>query len=359
MFESNTCPECGVPEYITKEHLWLDNGDIVQVRDQRHRLCLIDCENLDPLFRGIEELIGMPIEPIVVTAARRVLQSYLKQFVPKEVAERVKRRELDINDLDEGFRSLARPMGLGDYQFVDMRFEQDNNDYFTVSITEPFSVPMCAGGHAAAMETILGYDHDVTYEQVAPDKYNMTAYPSIHQRGFKGRLKVDYYDREEGDIELEKCATCGGPKALSVFKWHLDRGVIVNEAVGRRTVVQGPQELDPIFRELEEELGETVTNVAVEAQRNFTKTGFYSMGDVSTVEEFRDVLAVRGLGNLKELKISRRGLRMRLDNAVLPIIIVGMMQGVFDAALDLDSTVDWELSEEGSLNIEVTPRRTA
>jgi len=356
MFETSLCPECGVPDYVTKEHLWLDNGDIVQARDKRHRICLIDCENLDPLFQGTADLIGMPIENIVITSSRRALRGYLKTFISKEVTERVMRRELDINQLDEGFRALARPMGLGDYQYVDMRFEGDENDYFTVSITEPFSVPICAGGHAAAMEAILGYDHDVTYEEVAPNKYHMTAYPSIHHWGFKGRLNVDFYQHEEGDLELEKCPTCGGPKALSAFKWYLDRGVIINQSVKRRSVLQGPLELDPVFQELEAELGEDVINVAVEAQRRFSKTGFYSMGDVSTVEEFREVLAVRGLGNLKELKISRSGLHMRLENAVLPVIIVGMMQGVYEAALGLDSDLDWEHGEDGTLTIEVTPR---
>ena len=34
------------------------------------------------------------------------------------------------------------------------------------------------------------------------------------------------YHRKEGDSKLERCATCGGPKALSSFKWDLKKGKI-------------------------------------------------------------------------------------------------------------------------------------
>jgi len=79
------------------------------------------------------------------------------------------------------------------------------------------------------------------------------------------------------------------------------------------------------------------------------------MDDYADTEEFKAGLAMRGLGNIKELRIKRTGLNMTVDNAVLPLMLVGMMQGIFDAALDVNSLVEWELSEEGNLKIEVKP----
>jgi hypothetical protein len=58
---------------------------------------------------------------------------------------------------------------------------------------------------------------------------------------------------------------------------------------------------------------------------------------------------------MTELSIKRSGLKMTLNNAVLHLLIVGMMQGIFDAALGVDSNVKWELSKEGNLEIEVSP----
>jgi hypothetical protein len=356
MDQSESCPECGVPKYINNEHLWLNNGDLVQRREARHRLIFIESENLDPLFRNIEQIIGVPVEHIVIASVRRVVRLYLSPSIPKGAKELILKKEIEYTVVSNVIRNIGRIMGYGGFELLDMRYEQDEDDYCIDRITDPFSLLFACASQAATIETLTDCDQGVTYEKVSPGIYNITAFPSPHPEELKKRMWLDYYYHQDGDMELERCATCGGPKALSAYQWHPDRGVIANRSTKRRMVIIGPQMLDPVFSELEAELGDTIPRVVVEAQRRFTKTGFYTMEDVSDEWDFRTQLALRGLGNLHELKIRRRGLRMRLDNAVLPLMIVGMMQGIFDAAFDLDSTVDWELSEEGSLEIEITPR---
>ena len=349
------CVECGVPRVIAEEYLWLDNGDIVQKRDQRDRIIFSECENLDPLFAGIEKILGTPIEHIIIDCIRRTYRSYCRLFLPSNVDEMVREKKLDARSLDDGLAKLAIPMGVGKFEFVDKRIEGDDDDFYTCSVSEPNSLLMCAACHCGAMEAILGRDQGIEYSETAPDVYNLKAFPSPHPEALKGRMRIERYDHAAGDLELERCATCGGPKALSDNRWYLKRGVVVNRTTKRRMAVMGPNQIDPIFRELELELGETIPRVVVEAQRRFTKNGFYAMDDYSDTDEFRKGLALRGLGNLKELEIKRTGLRMRLENAVLHLMLVGMMQGIFDAALDLDSTVDWEISRRGDLDIEVKP----
>jgi hypothetical protein len=340
---------------ISEEYLWLDNGDIVQKRDQRDRIIFSECENLDPLFAGIENILGTPIEHIIIDCIRRTYRSYCRLFLPSNVDEMVREKKLDARSLDDGLAKLAIPMGVGKFEFVDMRIEGDDDDFYTSSISEPNSLPMCAACHCGAMEAILGRDQGIEYTETAPDTYNLKAFPSPHPEALKGRMRIERYDHAAGGLELERCATCGGPVALSDNRWFLKRGVVVNRTTRRRMAVMGPNQIDPIFRELELELGETIPRVVVEAQRRFTKKGFYAMDDYADAAEFRKGLALRGLGNPKELEIKKTGLRMRLENAVLHLMLVGMMQGIFDAALDLDSTVDWEISHQGDLDIEVKP----
>lgn len=349
------CGECGVPGIISEEYLWLDNGDIVQKRDQRDRIIFTESENLDPLFRGIEELIGSSIEHIVIGCVRRTYRTFCKLFLPGNVSEKVWNGQLDVRSIHESFIKLSVPMGVGRFASVDMRCEGDDDDFNTVSVSEPYSLLMCAACHCGAVEAILGRDQGIRYCEIGPDLYHLTAFPSPHPRELKGRLRMERYTHSKGDIELERCSNCGGPKGLSGYKWFLDRGIIVDQSSRRRMTIMGPNQIDPIFQELESELGETIPRVVVEAQRRFTRTGFYAMGDYADVDEFRTGLALRGLGNLKELEIKRSGLRMRLDNAVLHLMIVGMMQGIFDAALQVESSVDWELSDEGRLELEVKP----
>jgi hypothetical protein len=353
--EPKICPECGVPEFITSEHLWLNNGDIVQARSQAARLVFFESENIDPLLRNIQDIIGLPIEHIVITTERRAVRHYVSRIVPEEVKAQIRRKEMDPVPIAHAMMDVARLMGHGTQEFVDARYEQDDDDYYIVKMIEPFSVPLVAGTIAGATEAVLSGDRGVTYEQLEPGVYRVTTVPSPHLEGLKQRIQLEAYEHHDGDTELERCATCGGPADLSGFRWNIDRGVIGNEATGRRTVLMGPQELDRIFDELREELGETIDQTVVEAQRLFTRGGFYSIEDVATAEDFRAVLALRGLGNLKEITVKRKGLRMRLENAALPLLVVGMMQGAFETFLGVDSSVEWSLSEEGELEIEVTP----
>src|SRR5450759_1670376 len=279
MVDLKVCPECGVPDYITGEHLWLNNGDIVQTRDHGARLVLIEIENRDPLFRNIQEIIGVPIEHMVITAMRRATRSYVSRIVPDDVKELIHKKEMYPVPVALAMMDVASMLGHGGQEFVDHRDEKDDDDYYIVKMLEPFSVPLVCGTVAGAVEAILGHDRGVTYEQESPEVYKVTTVPSPHPGELEQRMHMKPYQHHDGDIELERCDACGGPKALSAYRWHIERGVIVNETNDRRLVMIGPQELDSIFEELKEELGETMDQVIVEAQRRFTKSGFYSIAD--------------------------------------------------------------------------------
>lgn len=355
MMMMDLCSECGAPEYITQQHAWLNNGDIIINRPPYHRLIFFECETIDPLIANIGEIVGAPIEYIVITAYRKSSRAYLTSLLPENVNELVLSGQLDPKALDLLFMDVGRLCGLGNYQFVDMRFEQDQDDYFTVSITEPYSLPMIAASHAGAMEALFGYDHDVDYHEDSPGFYVIKAYPSRHPVEVEERLVPRDYQHRDGDIELKRCGTCGGPKVSSEYLWVLDRGVILHKKSGRRMAISGPNQTLPVFEEMEKELGDTIPEVIVEAQRRFVKTGFYAAEELVSEDKFRTQLAYQGMGNLRDLKIGRRGLRMRLDNATLHLWMVGLMQGIFESSYGGDSSVDWEYTTEGNLEVEVTP----
>jgi hypothetical protein len=352
-----TCLECSVPKIITNEHIWMSNGDIIHHRAPSSRMVFLETENLDPLFRGIEQIIGMPIEYMVITAARRAYRIYLGSFLPEETLEKVRKREIDYEPFDAIFRNLGRLNGVGSYNKVGQRYEGDGDDYDTVSIAEPFSIPMTVSAHLGAIELLTGVDLGYKYEEVSPGVYDITVFPSPHPEELKERMWFEPYEHRDGGLELERCATCGAPQALSGYQWLQERGIIINKITRRRMAIQGNALLDPVFKELEEELGDTIPRAVVEAQRRFTKGGFYTMDDITEEGDFRTQLALRGLGNLKELTMKRKGMHMRLENVALPLIVVGLAQGFFEIGFGQDSSdVDWELPEGGALEMEVKPK---
>ncbi|MEW6554621.1 MAG: hypothetical protein AB1384_10080 [Actinomycetota bacterium] len=355
MGEWERCPECGVPAYFTREHSWLDNGDIVHSRDKERRLVFIESENIDPLFIGIEELIGVSIERIVIACVQENDRMRFGLFIPHETRERIRSRETDYRPVLDTFLVISRDMGRGKLEVVDLRYQGDADDFCTFRISEPFSLPLTCGSRAASIEAILGYAHDVTYEQVSPKVYDITITPARDCEGQQDRMFRDDYQHRGGGVELERCPSCGGPRALAAFKWHQDRGVIVDASTQRRMVMTTPFELDPVFQELEEELGETIPGMVVESQRRYTRENFHARWNIMDEDDFRAQFALRGLGNVKEVKARKNGLGMRLDNAVLHLIVVGYMQGAFEAATGTTSRMEWELSGGGRLELEVRP----
>jgi hypothetical protein len=350
MPDRSPCELCGVPDYISKEHTWLNNGDIVHSRDRARRVVFLESENIDPLLKDIEQQIGTSIEQIVIACVQKNIRNALRLFVSEEERERILSREIDLTPLLDTFVNISIMMGRGKLEILDWRFEQDENDFFTFRMTEPFSIPLCCGARAAGIEAILCYPHAIKYDNVSPDTYLMTVFPREQKQGFKGRMKPVQYTHVDGGLELEMCPSCGCPRALAQYTWHRERGVILSSD-GKRMVMLSPYELDPVFHELEDELGSAIPKLVVEAQRRLTRSGFYDLGDIRDEDNLQKQLAFRGLGRLKELEIKRRVLNMRLENSVLALIVVGLMQGLFELAFDVDSTVGWNLSEDKELTI--------
>ena len=353
--ELKLCAECGAPELITSEHRWLNNGDIVHTRAQTSRILFIETESLDPLFRNIAQIIGIDIEHMVITAARRALRIYLEAFIPRQVRKLVQTREVDFRPIVELFFDVARLDGVGGYELVDVRTEGDRQDYAVVRIKEPHSFPLSVSHIIGATECLTGVDQGYQYQQVSPDEIQITVSPSPHPEGMKKRMWTKAYTHGEGDVELERCDTCGGPSMLSEYRWQPDRGIINSTTTNRRMAISGNDELDPVFKELESELGDAVPRAVVEAQRRFTRSGFFTSEDITYKGDFRAQLAMRGLGNLKELEMKKKGMKMRVENVALPLIVVGLSQGFFEMGFGVDTSVDWELSEEGDLQVEVKP----
>lgn len=355
MEEVKVCPECGVPEPIYQQLTWLNSGVIVQKGKETTRLSFIESENLDPLFDGISEIIGVPVERLVIETARRGTASYVRGLIPPEVRELARTSRTELDFLISAMFTTMQLFGYAKCELSDFSYEGGEDDYGLERVADPCSVPIFCGCVAGACEGLVGREFGVDYKEVSPGIYEITACVSKHPAGLKGRLKPKEYHHRDGDIELERCGTCGGPAGLSGFKWNLDRGRIENTFTGRRLAVISHTTLDPIFGELKEELGETIPAVVVEAQRRFVKTGFSSIEEVSDEGDFRNQLALRGLGNLRELEMGAKGLRMRIDNAGNHLMIVGLVQGLFEMAFGVNSHVEWEFSGEGDLEMEVTP----
>jgi hypothetical protein len=354
MAEIERCPECGVPLQTVNNHVWLTGGIIVQNNDREHRMVIMESDNLDPLFKGIEDIIGVPIERLVIETKRRATREYIDRLIPPEVKDMIQKHEMSVEPMIGALNVTSAVMGYGNTTLVGYRFESDDDDFVTERIVEPYSVPLWCGDLTGSTEAVTGMDNDVSYEMESADTVVVTTRPAEHPSQFQGRLDIKRYGFAQTGIELERCPGCGGPAALSAYGWHDERGVITSRETGRRVAMLGPAYQDVIFDELERELGETIPRVIVEAQRRFVKTGFYRVRELQDVESFRRQLALRGLGDLQQMELGERSLKTTLKNSALHLMIVGLMQGYFETATGFESEVEWEMGDDGTLSLEIT-----
>ena len=174
MAEIESCPECGVPKQFIDNHVWLAGGVIVQSNDRSHRFVLIESDNLDPLFKGIEEIIEVPIEHIVIETKRRATREYISRLVPDEVKDLVLKKEMSVEPLIDALNVTSSIMGYGKTTLVDFRFEQDEDDFVTERIENPYSVPLWCGDLTGATEAVTQMDNTVTYEEVSGNTIEVT-----------------------------------------------------------------------------------------------------------------------------------------------------------------------------------------
>ena len=165
------CAECGAPEYITAQHQWLNNGDIIIRGKPQNRIVFIESENLDPLFRGIGNIIGVPIEHLVTAAARRAYRSYFLAFIPEDLKKKILSKEIDYNVVTRFFDDVSILMGQGKYEEIEIRYEQDDDDCDVDIVKELYYLLFNLAAHAAIIEALTDRTQDVTYEEIAPNEY--------------------------------------------------------------------------------------------------------------------------------------------------------------------------------------------
>jgi len=367
------CDKCGVPLMVSGELSWDDNGVISSKSSPRNRWVFYESENIDPLFKGIEELIGMPIEHIVIESRRRETKKYIERVFPSEVRRQLglggeageegglppteEERETGIaisKNLTLSVIDVARVYGYGDQWLSDIWESGDEHPWRSAFMRNPYSLLLSTADILGSVEAFEQIDMRVKYEKTADDTYMLTAYPGEHPLELKGRLSRIRYDFKPGDVHYERCSICGAPEVVGCYIWDLEKGTITDPDTGRRMAIFGPHSIDSIFNDLELELGEAIPEMVIEAQRRYIQSAWSADEWRRRAPDFQRLLALRGLGNLAHFEGDREGLTVTLQNSCLHLPMVGIVQALVEMAYRADSsTYEWDFAEDGDLTVTV------
>jgi len=366
----SVCNQCGVPALVGAELGWESNGVIISRTSPQNRWVFYESENLDPLFQGIEELIGVPIKNIVIESRRRESRRYMERIFPAEAKEAFRGYDDPQITADEKIAKLAtardvlnniynvgRAFGYANITVSPVWKTDETHPWRFGIVHDPYSVLFQVAESLGTCEAFEGIDMWVKYEQSGEDTCLIEFFPSDHPIGLAGRFKGKRYDFKPGDIAYDYCPECGVPAEISRYVWDLENGKITDPETGRRMAIFGPHSLDSIFNDLTDELGEDITRTVVEAQRRYVKSAWSGDRWLRGEEDFRRLTALRGMGNLTSFDADREHVTIRVQNAALPVFQVGIVQGLVEMTYGTDnSTCTWEFHDDGDTLITVRVR---
>jgi hypothetical protein len=355
MGSNDLCQECGAPFLIANEMLWLNSGVIVQGINMSWRIVFAETLTLDPLFSIIADLIGESIDSRAVEIGRKSSIFYFENTIRPEVRSMLQGRLVEMDVVGEVMRGAEHRNGFGEYEVVELHTEEGGEEWIIMNITDPFSIPLALGTLVGSLEVVTGNPQTASLKAQADGAYQIVA------RANEGRtIDRDFdarsYHHRDGDIYLERCGSCGVPKGLSNFKWHMNRGRIEDERNGSRIVCLGADTWDPLFKELENELGNRIPATIIEAQRLLVRKNCHSF-EMADEDQLRGEFALRGMGNLREMKSNPKGAYYRIDDSVNHLVLIGTCQALFELAFGVESEIEWDVSARGDLHLEILPRK--
>ena len=373
MTEIEICRECGIPSQVGRDFRWHGNGVIALANSPRARMVLFESDLIDNLFKGIEELIGKPIEPIVIESRRRDTRWFIERNFPFEVRNYLVYFDRDKQKAGSPFRvamqdsmsrmrkdlnvrmtNVGRIFGYGDLILSEKWEKREDYPWRTQIIRRPYSVPLWVADILGAVEAFEGMDMQAKYEKIGDKTFRVDVSPGEHPIDLEDKLKRRRYTFKPGFIEYERCAGCEVPLDISRYSWDLEEGTVVDSDSKRRMALLGPLALEAVLHDLEAQHGESITQAAVEAQRRYVRGAVSGEEARKSGPGFKGLTALRGLGNIVDYEVDEKHSQVTIENSCLHLLMIGTTQALFELGMELErSTYDWDLSEDGDLTISI------
>ncbi len=373
VYDIERCSTCGIPTMVSAEFSWDPSGAITLKRSSRTRMVLFESESIDRLFAGIEELIGYSISNIVIESRASETKAYIDRLITPELGAFMpqqwrggegamdgmtsEERETSlavIKAVTQSMTDLSRVYGYGDQRLSDSWESGEDYPWRTQVYRNPYALLFVAADNLGAGEVFEQTELWVSWEEIEENTFKIKTFPSKHPIGLKERLKRRRYDIKPGNITYERCPECDVPMEVAKLKYDPDEGTYTDPDTGWRMAIFGPSSFDAIFEDLEAELGKKIPETVIEAERRYIKTAWGVERWNRSGETFQKMIALRGLGNQVEFAGDEKHLRMKIENSCLHLPLIGAIQALVELAYRADSSqVEWELSEDGDLSLDI------
>lgn len=347
MKKVKVCAECGVPTEISRGSRWEGNGTINAFRTPGQRSLMYEVEGIDGLFRNIGALVGQSVNRIIAEGKRKNSLGFLEGYftgITGLLARTVGRRRIY-----ETIASLGATFGYGHFEIRDIK----RGEYVTIFARNVYSMPLLTGDLVATFNITERLPASVLIEEEG-DGYRITVSRGDEfEEELSSRLEPVLLVPKPGDISYETCPSCGAPLDLKQWRFDLEEGVITDTGTGRRMATLGIEQIDAVLRELETELGREFAEVILRAQCDYTVSMLGKEEMAKGRSHIRHFFALRGMGNLVGYEIDDTRLEATVENARPPLLVAGILYGIFELISGSKGEVDYTLREDGTLDVRV------
>jgi hypothetical protein len=330
---------------------WDSNGVIPLSLNPRRRSVFYESDVVDNLFKGIGDIIGVPVDHIVIESRRRDVRRFIEHTFLSQIEESLEYQVELVSETDPAQKEAKGKRLLGMRKGYTLQVDEIGRvyGYGNIHLSDLWE----KGEDFAWRTLVISNPHSMLFYP-AENTYAVTVYPGSHPLELKERLRRKRYDFKPGDIEFERCSTCGVPLEVSRCKWDLEAGTIIDDLTGRRMAIFGPEAMEAVLDDLEAELGEVIQEVAIESQRRYIKSAWTEEEWRRDADVFRRMIAVRGVGNLAHFEADRQGLTLTIQNSCLHLLMVGAIQALVEMAYRVEeSTYEWDFTDDGDLTVTI------
>ncbi len=343
------CKECGVPLSISYNHIWEEQGRILN-RDTTQRLVIVERKIIDGILGKITEEIGGEMEKTFV---------YAKAFDASQY----------VRTLTEGWRKIAAGYPLIKRPFYDLLCDQARilgmadakiRDYqrgkeLVVSCTQCYNKTFFAGDVLGAAYVGEGKEVAVEYgDEGGETVFNITVKDNDHCEEIE-RFSFSWEVPLPGYISYKRCKRCGIPFSVSFFSWDIGKGLMVDTHNGEPVALIDVAGMNAAYSEAKAKHGKWVDDFLskeIKAMVDDILPGL-EWKRRRPEEMIRDLffLAYRGMGNPVFTEPTEDGIRARIENPFNYPIVAGIAASFL--ARGRQVAFEWEKSMPGRLEVEL------
>lgn len=347
------CRQCGFPLKFARYFDWRSDGTIISTdrTKTRSRIVFLGDGNLEKLFKDLSGTIGTPVDRFIIQAQKQIGKAILSNLPLRHVRRLPANRYLRSQGLA---RLLVRLVagdfaGLGDGRVSLLEYRAGES--MVLQIRNPCLIPMLVGSATGIYESIedmpvADYDYRLEGDSLIITMKHGTDSPASLER-----LYLEEPVLSSGPLVYQRCPACDVPLDVArTLEWDIDRGVIHNRGLGRREVIVSVQSVNAMLRELEYELGEEISRLLYDHQKEITVSdlGNNHAPEGSFWDSYLESLALKGLGYPSSIHTEEDRVDLAIDNPYNRILYAAKVAAGLELVSGRVSEIEWHHSIPGA-----------